>query len=142
MRRFAIRARAPTPLIRFAVALAMACTLAFGASVALAATQPRLGTAGNYAVIGATAITNTGPTVINGNLAISPGGSTSVTGFLPGVVTGEMDMANADAVLAQTDLVTAYNDAAAETTTVNLTGTDLGGLTLPRAPTPLTAQHN
>ena len=78
----------------------------------------------------ATAITNTGPTVVNGNLAISPSGSSSVTGFLPGVVTGQMDMANANAVLAQTDLVTAYNDAAAEPTTVNLTGTDLGGLTL------------
>ena len=89
-----------------------------------------MGTAGNYAVMGATAISNTGPTVVNGNLAISPGGSSSVTGFLPGVVTGEMDMANADAVLAHTDLVGAYNDAAGETTTVNLTGTDLGGLTL------------
>ena len=102
----------------------------FGASVVLAAAQPRLGTAGNYAVMAATAITNTGPTVVNGNLAISPSGSSSVTGFLPGVVTGQMDMANANAVLAQTDLVTAYNDAAAEPTTVNLTGTDLGGLTL------------
>ena len=102
----------------------------FGASVAHAATQPRLGTAGNYSVMAATAITNTGPTVVNGNLAISPSGSSSVTGFLPGVVTGQMDMANANAVLAQTDLVTAYNDAAAEITTVNLTGTDLGGLTL------------
>lgn len=102
----------------------------FGASVAHAATQPRLGTAGNYSVMAATAITNTGPTVVNGNLAISPSGSSSVTGFPPGVVTGQMDMANANAVLAQTDLVIAYNDAAAEITTVNLTGTDLGGLTL------------
>ncbi len=101
-----------------------------GASVALAAAQPRLGTAGNYAVMAATTITNTGPTVVNGNLAISPNGSTSVTGFPPGVVTGQRDEANANAVLAQTDLVTAYNDAAGEPTTVNLSGTDLGGLTL------------
>jgi hypothetical protein len=116
--------------IRLISAVALAGALSFSASLALAADQPRLGSAGNYAVMGATAITNTGPTVVNGNLAISPGGSSSVTGFLPGVVTGEMDMANADSVLAHTDLVTAYNDAAAETTTVNLTGTDLGGLTL------------
>jgi hypothetical protein len=115
---------------RLFAAATLAGVMALGSSIALGATQPRLGTAGNYAVMGATAITNTGPTVVNGNLAISPGGSTSVTGFPPGVVTGEMDMADADAVLAQTDLVTAYNDAAAETTTVNLTGTDLGGLTL------------
>jgi len=112
-------------------ALAIALLSAtFGASVAHAATQPRLGTAGNYSVMAATAISNTGPTVVNGNLAISPSGSSSVTGFLPGVVTGQMDVANANAVLAQTDLVTAYNDAAAEITTVNLTGTELGGLTL------------
>jgi hypothetical protein len=63
-------------------------------------------------------------------MAISPNGPTSVTGFPPGVYTGELDAANADAVLAHTDLVTAYNDAAGETTTVNYTGTDLGGLTL------------
>jgi ice-binding like protein len=126
MRRFA----AFVSPVRLFTAVALAGAVSFGASLALAADQPRLGTAGNYAVMGATAITNTGPTVVNGNLAISPGGSSSVTGFPPGVVTGEMDMANADSVLAHTNLVTAYDDAAAETTTVNLTGTDLGGLTL------------
>jgi type VI secretion system secreted protein VgrG len=115
---------------RLFAAVTLAGVMALGSSIAIAASQPRLGTAGNYAVMGATAITNTGPTVINGNLAISPGTASSVTGFPPGVVTGEMDTANADAVLAHTDLVTAYNDAAAETTTVNLSGTDLGGLTL------------
>ena len=116
--------------MRLATAIALAGTLAIGASVVLAADQPTMGTAANYAVMGATAITNTGLTVINGNLAISPGGSSSVTGFPPGVVNGESDMANADAVLAHTDLVGAYTDAAGETTTVNLTGTNLGGLTL------------
>ena len=113
-----------------AVTLAALGALAFSGTLALAADAPTLGTAANYAVMGATAITNTGPTVVNGNLAISPGGSSSVTGFPPGVVTGATDMANADAVQAQTDLVGAYNDAAAETTTVNLTGTNLGGLIL------------
>lgn len=124
--------RRPTTFnpLRLSAAAVLAGMLTFSASVALAADQPTMGTAANYAVMGATAISNTGPTVINGNLAISPGGSESVTGFPPGVVTGEMDAANADAVLAHTDLVGAYNDAAGETTTVNLTGTDLGGLTL------------
>ena len=116
--------------IRLLTAFALAGALALTSTVTMAAEQPTMGTAANYAVMGATAITNTGPTVVNGNMAISPGGSTSVTGFPPGVVNGELDAADADAVLAQTDLVGAYNDAAAETTTVNLTGTDLGGLTL------------
>lgn len=126
MRRFMTHFRP----IRLFTAVALAGALAFSSTIALAAEQPTMGTAANYAVMGATAITNTGPTVINGNMAISPGGPSSVTGFPPGVVTGEVDAANADAVLAHTDLVGAYNDAAAETTTVNLTGTDLGGLTL------------
>jgi hypothetical protein len=95
-----------------------------------AAEQPVLGTAANYAVIAASAITNTGPTVITGNLAISPNGATSVTGFGPGVVTGTSDFANAAAIAAQVDLTTAYAAAQSEPFTVNLTGQDLGGLTL------------
>jgi type VI secretion system secreted protein VgrG len=121
--------RRPTHLLS-AVTLVALGALAFTGTRALAADAPTLGTATNYAVMAATAITNTGPTLVNGNLAISPGGSSSVTGFPPGVVTGAMDAADANAVQAHTDLVTAYNDAAGETTTVNLTGTDLGGLTL------------
>jgi hypothetical protein len=119
----------PRP-IRLLTAVVLAGALAFSSAIALAAEQPRMGTAANYAVMGATAITNTGSTTVNGNMAISPNGPTSVTGFPPGVMTGELDAADADAVLAHTDLVGAYDDAAAETTTVNLTGTDLGGLTL------------
>jgi hypothetical protein len=94
------------------------------------AEQPILGTASNYAVIGASAITNTGPTVIDGNLAISPNGATSVTGFGPGIVTGTSDFNNAAAIAAQADLAIAYAAAANEPFTVNLTGQDLGGLTL------------
>ena len=95
-----------------------------------AGAQPTLGTAGNYAVIAATAITNAGLTVINGNMAISPNGATSVTGFGPGVVTGTSDFNNAAAITASADLVIAYSEAAAEPFTVNLTGQDLGGLVL------------
>ena len=114
--------------IRLLTAVALAGALAFTSSVTMAAEQPNLGTAANYAVMAATTITNTGPTIVTGNMALSPG--TAITGFPPGTVNGETDVADADAGLAQTDLAVAYNDAAAETTTVNLTGTDLGGLTL------------
>lgn len=120
----------PTRPIRLLTAVAVAGALALGSTVALAAVQPRMGTAANYAVMATSTITNTGPTTVTGNVAISPGGPTSVTGFPPGVYTGELDAANADAVLAHTDLIVAYNDAAGQTTTRNLTGTDLGGLTL------------
>jgi hypothetical protein len=125
MRRLITRTR-PTRLL---TAVALAGALAFSSSIAFAADQPRLGTAANYAVMAATTITNTGPTIVTRNMALSPG--TAVTGFPPGVVIGQVDAgSDADAILAHTELVTAYDDAAAETTTVNLTGTDLGGLTL------------
>ena len=97
---------------------------------ALAATQPRLGTALNFAVLAGSAISNTGPTVITGNLGISPGNASSVTGFPPGTVTGAQNTADAVALQAQTDLTTAFTDAATATSTQSLTGQDLGGLNL------------
>jgi Ice-binding-like len=87
-----------------------------------------LGTAEPFAVLGASAITNTGSSVIDGNLGISPG--TALTGFPPGTVNGTVDNSNAVAMQAETDLTTAYNFAAGEACGDNLTGQDLGGLTL------------
>ena len=49
----------------------------------LAATSPTLGAAGSYSVLGGTTVTNTGPTIMPGNLGVSPG--SAVTGFPPGV---------------------------------------------------------
>ncbi len=97
-------------------------------ATSLAATQPQLGSAQNYTVIAATTITNTGSSVISGNLALSPG--SSVTGFPPGVITGTRQVATATAVQAQNDLTSAYLQAAAAPSTMNLSGKDLGGLTL------------
>jgi Ice-binding-like len=97
-------------------------------AAALAATQPRLGTALNFAVLAGSTITNTGPTVITGNLGLAPG--SAVTGFPPGSVTGTQHIADAAAIQAKNDLVTAYTDAATSPSTANLTGQDLGGKNL------------
>jgi len=91
-------------------------------------TQPPLGTAGNFAVLGASAVTNTGPTVVTGDLGVSPG--TAVTGFPPGSVIGTKHVADAVALQAQNDVAVAYGDAAGQPCNVNLTGQDLGGKTL------------
>ncbi|MHB8508208.1 MAG: ice-binding family protein [Candidatus Dormibacteria bacterium] len=93
-----------------------------------AATQPRLGTALNFAVLAGQTITNTGPTVVTGDLGLHPG--TSVTGFPPGTVNGTRHITDAVAQQAKSDLVTAYTDAANSPTTSDLTGQDLGNKNL------------
>ena len=56
---------------------------AFGTQSAMAATATvNLGTSSAYAVLAGSAITNTGPTVVSGDIGISPG--TSISGFPPG----------------------------------------------------------
>lgn len=90
----------------------------------LAATTVNLGTADSFAVLAGSAITNSGPSVISGNLGISPG--SAVTGFPPGSIIGTQQVANPMAVQAQTDLTTAYSNAAGQTP-VSTIPTELGG---------------
>jgi len=116
---------------RFAgVVLAMA--LAFAAVPVVAqASAVNLATAGPFVVLGGSTVTNTGPSVLNGDLGLSPG--TSLTGFgLPAVVNGATHANDAVAAQAQADLTTAYNVAAGQPVPPghNLTGTDLGNRTL------------
>jgi hypothetical protein len=111
------------------IALTVALAAAWPISV-LAATQPRLGTATSFAVLAGQAISNTGATTINGDVGISPNGSSSVTGFPPGIINGAPHYADAVALQAQNDLTTAYNDAAGQTPFVDLSGQDLGNKNL------------
>ncbi len=91
-------------------------------------TNVPLGTSANFAILAGSAITNTGPSAITGNIGVSP--SLAITGFPPGTVTGAMDAGGPTAAQAQTDLTLAYNHAVAEGMAQDLTGQDLGGLTL------------
>jgi hypothetical protein len=92
------------------------------------ATVP-LGSAANFAVLAGSAVTNTGATVITGNMGLSPG--SSVGGFPPGTLNGIEYINDTIAKQAKIDLTTAYNNAAARTCTdmVTLSG-NIGGLTL------------
>ena len=94
---------------------------------AAAATAINLGAADSFAVLGGSTVTNTGSTVVNGGLGLSPG--TSVTGFPPGTINGAQHITDAVAAQAQTDLITAYNAAFGQTGAVTVSG-DLSGLTL------------
>lgn len=97
-------------------------------ATAQAATSPPLGSAAGFAVLGASTVTNTGPTVVTGDLGVSPG--TAVVGFPPGSVIGTIHTNNAVAAQAQADIGAAITFAAGEPCDTNLTGQDLGGLTL------------
>jgi hypothetical protein len=108
---------------------ATALLLAAAPLAVLAQTSPPMGQAASFAVLGGSTVTNTGSTNILGELGVSPG--TAVTGFPPGVVTGgTIHINDAVAQQAQTDLTIAYNALAGQAPTADLSGQDLGGLTL------------
>jgi hypothetical protein len=87
-----------------------------------------LGSAGGFAVLGATTVTSTGNTALTGNLGVYPGGA--ITGFGPGVVTGTTHAGDTVAAQAQSDAHTAYTTLAGLTPGHSLSGQDLGGLIL------------
>jgi len=102
---------------------------------------PILGGSGNFAVLGATTVTNTnpatnlpsGPTTITGDVGVSPGSAITglVTTQVNGTIYGTGFTTNPALVAqAQADNTTAYNALAGLAPTAVLTGQNLGGLTL------------
>jgi uncharacterized protein YhjY with autotransporter beta-barrel domain len=111
-------------------ALAVAAALGL-MSIALTndAEAQLLGTAEDFGVLAGSTVTNTGPSVIQGNVGVSPG--SAVVGFPPGSTpTGTIHAADAVAAQAQSDLTVAYNDLFSRPFDVDLTGQDLGGKVL------------
>jgi hypothetical protein len=88
-----------------------------------------LQSADNFVVIAGSTVTNTGPTLITGDLGLSPGGA--VTGFPPGTVIGSINISDPTAAAAKLHLTAAYLDAAGRSLDVIVMPTnELGGLTL------------
>jgi hypothetical protein len=124
--------RRALPRSWLASALTIVCAVTLlvgapGAPNASAATAPvSLGTAANFAVLAGSTVTNTGATVITGDLGLSPG--TAVTGFPPGQVNGTVHAADGVASKAKDDLAAAYADADARPATATVP-VELGGTT-------------
>ena len=114
------------------------CTLAgvgfvlllIGTSIASAQTAPSLGSAESFVVVGASAVTNTGSSILRGDLGLNPGTASSITGFPPGLVFGVTHAADGVALAAQDSIVAAWNNLTSQACTQDLTGQDLGGMTL------------
>jgi hypothetical protein len=98
------------------------------ASPAGAQTPVPLGDADAFAILAGTTVTNTGPTLVTGDLGVSPGAM--LTGFPPGLVNGTIHAANSAAAQGQLDLANAYENAAGQAVTATIPA-QLGGTTLP-----------
>ncbi len=122
--RFGGRRSLPLALSPLAVLLVMGLL----ASSAGAAEVP-LGTTQSFAVLAGSTVTNTGPSLISGDLGVSPG--SAVTGFPPGILTaGTMHAADAVALQAQSDLTIAYDNAFGRTGGAAISAPLGGGQTL------------
>jgi len=89
-----------------------------------------LGSDATFAVLGGSTVTNSGPTIVTGDLGVSPG--TAVTGFGPGggtVTGGSIHAGDPTAAQAQLDLTTAYNNAAGRVNP-NAVPADIGGMVI------------
>jgi hypothetical protein len=115
-------------LVCLALVLALSFTGGVSQATGSAAVAPDLGSAASFAVLGGQTVTNTGPSTVTGDLGVSPG--TAITGFPPGIVLGATHAGDAVALQAQNDVTIAYNDLAGQACDTDLTGQDLGGLTL------------
>ena len=98
---------------------------------ALATTTPFLGSAQSFAVLGATAVSTSGPTTITGDLGISPNLVGSITTIPPFSITGTIYGGPlSPAGQAQIDALAAYNALAGYGTATDLSGQNLGSRTL------------
>jgi len=122
--------RSPRRLLAVALALALAlvATVLAPGSASAAQAPVGLGTANAFAVLGAATVTNTGSSVIAGDIGVGPGGEVP-TGLPDATIAGTTHVNDGVVSQAQVDAGTAYDDAAARSPRTDVSA-DLGDTTL------------
>jgi uncharacterized protein with beta-barrel porin domain len=121
---------------RSAVSAITLLAVAFGTATQAKAQAPPLGTVASFGVLASATVTNTGASTISGtaglpgNLGVSPGNTFTNAGSMTFSTGGVTHLGDASAASAQFDLTNAYNALVGRNATANLTGQNLGGLTL------------
>ena len=118
----------PDSVIQNRVLSLLLSVLPFLVHAPISAQAPSLGSADIFAVLGASTVTNIGPSAIMGDVGVWPG--TTITGLPPGTVTGTVHAGGLVAVQARADVSIAYIALEFAACTTTLTGQNLGGLTL------------
>lgn len=108
--------------------IVLAALLSLGSAAWAAEATVDLGTAQTYSVLAGNTATNTGPSVLSGDLGVHPG--TAAPGFDEATIGGATHLADAEALQAKVDLGIAYDDAASRSLTLPPVLPELGGQTL------------
>ena len=113
------------PLYSWRVASAGALASAVLVCASLASAQTDLHSAQQFGVLGASTVTNTGPTVVTGLVGVFPG--SAITGFPPGTAFMATHTVSQQG---QSDASNAFTNLGSTATTQDLSGQNLGGMTL------------
>src|SRR5690606_33406387 len=100
-------------ILSLILAASMLSTLGAPKLVQAAEAPIKMGTTANFAILSGETITNTGSTIITGDIGLDPG--TAFTGEAQVTLTGAKHLKDEVALTAKNDLITAYDDAAGRT---------------------------
>lgn len=89
-----------------------------------------LGSAANFVALAGQAVTNTGLSVLTGDVGVSPGNAITGFGLGEGTINGAQHAGDAVALTAQSDLTTAYNEVAGRSLCFVTVADNIGGMTL------------